>query len=133
MCAAKVSGGFYSYIVSLQKLPLPRSPSAILPRVALVVFFASAFRGCFREGFSAEFWDLLPRKGLEDYVGISAHAHELPRALPRRACFRGPSVSFRAHRKTSFPDQDLMSFCVAHLRLIYRKRKRCSSVAMLLM
>ena len=54
--------GFYSYIVPVQKLPLPRSPSAILPRVALLVFFASAFHGCFRVGFSAEFRDLLPRR-----------------------------------------------------------------------
>ena len=33
---------FYSYIMSLQKLPLPRSSSAMLPRVALVDLFASA-------------------------------------------------------------------------------------------
>ena len=72
-----LSGGFYSCITSLQKLSLPRSPSAILPRVALVVFFASAFR----EGFSAEFWDLLPQKGFEDYAWFSAHAHELPQAF----------------------------------------------------
>ena len=65
---------FFSIQNLLQKLPLPRSPSALLPRVAFVVIFASAFRGCFREGFSAEFRDLLPRKGFKDYAEISAHA-----------------------------------------------------------
>ena len=62
-----MSFGFYSLAISLQKLPFREAPSAILPRVLLVVFFASAFRGCFREGFSAEFRDLLPRKVFEDY------------------------------------------------------------------
>ena len=60
--------------ISLHKLPLPRRPSAILPRVALVVFFASVFRGCFREGLSADFRDRLPRKGFQDFAKISMHA-----------------------------------------------------------
>ena len=42
-----------------------------LPRVLAVVFFASAFRGSFREVFLVDFRDLasasLPRKGPEDY------------------------------------------------------------------
>ena len=62
-----MSSGFDSIKILLQKLRLPRRPSAYLPRVALVVFFASAFRGCFREGFSAGFRDLLLRKVFEDY------------------------------------------------------------------
>ena len=65
-----MSGGVYSIQILLQKLRLPQGPSAYLPPVALVVFFASAFRGCFREGFSAGFRDLLPRKArkvFEDY------------------------------------------------------------------
>ena len=69
-----LSFGFYSYIISLQKPLLPRSFSAILPRVALVVCFVSAFHGCFRGDFSTEFRDLLPRKGFEDNARISAHA-----------------------------------------------------------
>ena len=72
-----MSFGFYSLAASLQKLPLREAPSAILPRVLLVVFFASAFRGCFREGFLAEFRDLLPRKGFEDYGTLKVPAHAL--------------------------------------------------------
>ena len=44
-------------------------------------------------------------------------------SLSAKKCFRGASASFRARRKTSFSDQDLMSFCVAHLQLIYREKQ----------
>ena len=60
---------FWSYISSLQKLPFPPASSA-----CSLFCFRLPPRGCFREGFSAEFRDLLPQKGSEDYARLSAHA-----------------------------------------------------------
>ena len=62
--SGKLGLGCYSYKIHCRNYPFREA----LPRVALLVFFASAFRGCLPEGFSAEFRHLLPRQGFEDYA-----------------------------------------------------------------
>ena len=112
-CYAPEFWFLFLYIISLQKLPLPRSPSAILPRVALVVFLLPPSAVASAKVFRLDFESCFRERASMTAQGFPRTLFEFPQALPRRRCFRRASASFRAHRKTSFPDQELRSFCLA--------------------